>query len=340
VSNATWRLEHRPALDGLRGIAILLVVGGHAHWLPGPSSRAGVNLFFALSGFLITALLLDEAERRGRVSLPAFYGRRARRLLPALTVYLCAAAAFVGVVATLPALLYAENWAMVVNGGAPGPTSIAWSLSVEEQFYLAWPLVVVAGARWGRLPWLVAVVGIVAAPVLRLLLWHGGAGWWRVYYGTGTRADVLLWGCLLALAVKRYGPSPWLRWALVPGAAAVAACCFAPQWWSVLLDPALIGVGEGAVIAATLAGAGRWLAAPVLRWFGQRSYALYLWHYVLVVEAHAGRLPMWAAVGVALLLAEGSWRLVESPFLRRRDGGPKQTIASPAGRTGDRPVLG
>ena len=84
-----------------------------------------------------------------------------------------------------------------------------------------------------------------------------------------------------------------------------------------LLDPTLIGVGGAAVIAATLAGGGRWLSWPVLRWFGQRSYALYLWHYVLVMEARQGSLPMWVAIAVSLGLAELSWRLVESPFLRR-----------------------
>ncbi len=312
-------------------MAILLVVGGHAHWLPVPSSRAGVNLFFVLSGFLITALLLDEMEARGRLSVGGFYLRRIRRLLPALAVYIALAAFIVGS-AVLPAVFYVQNWAMVANGGAPGPTSIVWSLSIEEQFYLVWPWVVVLGARWGRIPWVVAGSGIVVGLVLRLLLWDRGEGSWRIYYGSDTRMDVLLWGCLLALLAKRYGAGGWLRWLLVPGCAVIVASCFAPQWWSVLLDPTLIGVGGAAVIAATLADAGPWLSWPVLRWFGQRSYALYLWHYMLVVDARHGLLPMWLAMAMSLGLAEASWRLVESPFLRRRAPQPSPVGAPVVGR--------
>jgi peptidoglycan/LPS O-acetylase OafA/YrhL len=327
----TWRLGRRPELDGLRGIAILLVIGGHAKWLPTPSSVAGVNLFFALSGFLITALLLDEVERSGRVSMAAFYVRRARRLLPALVAYLAFAIAVVGVGPTVPVLLYVENWVMVLHG-APAPTAIAWSLSIEEQFYLVWPWVIILGIRWARLPWVVATAGVLFAFGLRLLLWDGGAGQWRIYYGSDTRMDVLLLGCLLAMSVKRWGTPDRLRWLLWPGLITMAACCVAPVWWSTLLDPFVVGVGTSAVIGGALAGSGRWLSWSVLRWFGRRSYALYLWHYVLVTDAERGLMPMWVAIALALALAEVSWRLVERPFLARSSGpraDPESRTAAP-----------
>ncbi|MGA8112477.1 MAG: acyltransferase, partial [Actinocatenispora sp.] len=165
----TTGFAHRPALDGVRAVAVaaVLVFHGGLAFLPG--GFLGVDAFFVLSGFLITSLLLVEWGRTGRIRLPAFWARRARRLLPALLLMLAA----VSVVArwllpsgdlgpvrgdSLAALLYVANWRMIFRGSdyfaqtaAPSPLQHTWSLGIEEQFYLLWPLIVVAAFGWYRL---------------------------------------------------------------------------------------------------------------------------------------------------------------------------------------------
>lgn len=323
-----WRLGRRPGLDGLRGVAILLVLGGHAQLLPGSSGPVGVTVFFALSGFLITSLLLGERATTGRIRWVEFYRRRALRLFPVLACYVLVTGALTVVGAQgfgfplseyVPPIFYIENWLMAIRGWAPNPTSITWSLSVEEQFYLLWPLVIILGRRVPRLPLIAAAAGLMLAPVLRMLLWDGGAGAWRVYYGTDTRMDCLLLGCLLAVVVSNRSESAWWRWVWPAGVAAVALACtglFSPIWM-----PTLVTAGACAMIAAVLAGGARWLAWSPLRWFGKRSYAMYLWHYPLVYVAARTehQIPMWLAVGLSLLASELSWRVIETPFLRLKN---------------------
>lgn len=334
-SGSGWRLGHRPALDGLRGIAILLVIAGHTALLPGVSGPTGVTVFFALSGFLITSLLLEEHTSTGRISWRRFYTRRARRLGPALAAYLgiSAALTIAGVwwwnfplYEYLPPLLYIQNWQMVIAGGAPHVTSITWSLSIEEQFYLLWPLAFLLARRWRPALWVIATAGVVTAIVLRLILWDGGAGQWRIYYGTDTRMDCLLLGCLLALATHRYSPK-LPSWAWIPGAA-VAGSVYAIGADVHLWLPVIVGAGTCLTIAATLSGGAQWLAWSPLRWFGRRSYALYLWHYPLVYmlarENHV--IPMWLAVTASLTLAEASWWLVERPFKAKRQASGCVTV--------------
>src|SRR5262249_10444122 len=213
-----FHLGYRPWLDGLRGLAILMVLAFHCRLLPGGS--LGVDIFFVLSGFLITSLLVEEWERRGTISFKHFYLRRALRLLPAflLTLLACAVAIWIWgsreELATLGreslvAICYISNWPALHQVGMPhlGHT---WSLSLEEQFYFLWPLLLWL-MLWLRLPRrrliAVLVAGIVACAVLRFTLYRlncvpgpeKAANVLRLYMGLDTRADALLVGCVTGL---------------------------------------------------------------------------------------------------------------------------------------------
>ena len=226
---------HWLALDGLRGLAVLAVMAYHLGHLSG--GFLGVDLFFVLSGFLITSLLLGEGARKGKVDLRRFWVRRARRLLPALAVALVAVVVAARIWldhSTLPALRidalatagYVANWRFATQAAGgyfaadPSPLRHTWSLAIEEQYYLVWPLVVVAGMalarRRSRRP--AVVVGVVAGVgATASALWMAAhAGVWstdRLYLGTDTRLVAPLAGALLACALqgRTSAPSPGLR---------------------------------------------------------------------------------------------------------------------------------
>jgi peptidoglycan/LPS O-acetylase OafA/YrhL len=321
-----WRLGRRPALDGLRGVAILLVLVGHGGTpLFVNSAAVGVNLFFTLSGFLITCLLLEERARDGRVAFGSFYWRRGLRLLPALIalvagVWILDLALGLGWVtpeASVAALFYSTNlWIYFGSSGALGHT---WSLSLEEQFYLTWPLVLVVLFRLGRhRAVLTAAVVLGLTSMTQLFLTADDP---LRSFAPDTRSFFLLFGCALAAA---FTGATKVR---VPGrAVGVTACIFL-----VLAAMASGDVAGALAIPATILGtlAAVWIAAtrgagelglPLLRWLGQRSYGIYLWHYpVLVLALREGapwpvRLALVSGVSVALAMV--SWRYVETPFLR------------------------
>jgi peptidoglycan/LPS O-acetylase OafA/YrhL len=334
-----WRLGHRPALDGLRGIAILMVLITHSevpytHQVGG----AGVTLFFVLSGFLITALLLEEHERSATIDLRAFYVRRVRRLGPAFAVML-AVAALVGAVTagsgfvTLPGLLfsmsYVGNWVMAFAPGVEnafyslGGLIGTWSLAVEEQFYLLWPMAMILALRRSEKTLaVVAAVGLAGSVAARVVLDWSDAAWYRIYYATDTNAAPLLIGCLLALWLRRRGGVRHASPAVVAALVGIAAACTlidVQMWlWNGLVIAFLAGV---AVLGA---GAGRvgWLTAGWLRWFGSRSYGIYLWNCLPSVATDyvsASWLELQLLVTLpSLVLAELSWRCVETPFRRSK----------------------
>ena len=214
-------LGHRPALDGVRAVAVALVVLGHVDdiLLPGgrdplPGGFLGVDLFFVLSGFLITRLLLDERTGTGRVALGGFYQRRAARLLPAVALLLVGHAlwvsfADVGVTrameidSVLVVGLYVSNWAHQLHRDLAFGLGHLWSLSVEEQFYLVWPFLIWATRR--RPGWLWAVIGLGVGVAIgtRHQLWNDGVNWLLIYIRTDTRMDALLVGCALGIAHHR-----------------------------------------------------------------------------------------------------------------------------------------
>jgi peptidoglycan/LPS O-acetylase OafA/YrhL len=315
-------LGHRLALDGLRGIAVLLVMAMHfgVPFLPG-GGHTGVGIFFALSGFLITSLLLEEmSEGDRRVDLRGFYARRARRLLPALLflvavlVALDAARGEVGesLLQAAFAVFYVSNW--VQAAGVPMDGLVhTWSLSVEEQFYLVWPAVlgmtVVVG---GRRALVIGSVGI-ACLVLALRVSRPD-----LHIGID-RGDALMAGCALA-AARIHLP----RWSAVPAGAALAASAALPY---TDLDVRIWGLVVVATASCVLIGSAidsRALAWRPLVATGRLSYALYLWHVPVVLllgpvlEPVTWPLRVLAFGGVSFAMAAISWRYVERPFLRRR----------------------
>jgi peptidoglycan/LPS O-acetylase OafA/YrhL len=364
-TSGRWGFGHVPALDGLRGAAVAAVLVYHLGHLEG--GYLGVDLFFVLSGFLITSLLLAEHEGRGGVGLADFWARRARRLLPALLLLLVGVAAYAQWIARpvdlasiradgLATLLYVANWHAIVDGGsywdislAPSPLQHAWSLAIEEQFYVVWPLVVVwvakrAKAGADRAVLAVAGWGALASAAWLVALYAMGASDTRVYQGTDTRAAALLGGAALAawhrlhpVADGELGASAAARSRSVGLAAAVAlgACWIwlpgTSPWLyrgGLALASALAVVVVGAVVRGGASPLGRALSVAPLRGLGAISYGLYLWHWPVYqgIDARNGRLPLLGdtvvdgaalvalKLAVSLALALASYRLVEQPI--------------------------
>lgn len=334
-----WRLGHRPALDGLRGVAILLVLAAHAQ-IPymGNGGPVGVGLFFTLSGFLITGLLLEERQATGRIAFGQFFARRARRLLPGLAALVVAVVVarltlgpWVLDWSVLPAVLfYVGNW-VPINGGDLGALGHTWTLSVEEQFYILWPLAVAALATRRRVLVAAAALAFASYTVRIGLLLDGEVGL-RVPLGSDTVAVALLLGAG-TVALRMGGDAGRSRWLpLVVAAVGLAVMMRVEAVGYLILGLPLVALFTClALWGAT--GSGRVPALEVnwLRWFGSRSYGLYLWHApILWVMASHYMLP-WPAlvlvgVPVSLLLAEASYRWVESPFRRRRVDTPAREV--------------
>ena len=316
---------HLRGIDGLRAVAVVLVVLFHV--VPGalPGGGLGVDIFFVLSGFLITGLLVGERAENGRIRLRAFWTRRARRLLPALVILLlvCTSAALgIGgdiLVAIgrqiLGAATFSSNWLAIANGSSyfagttPELFRNLWSLAVEEQFYLVWPfvvlLVLVVRWRWARFAIFAALAAASATSMY--LLYSPKIDPTRVYYGTDTHSFGLALGAALAVAVAgmRTHPLEWARWSRrllqVVGAVAVIALVAI----AVLLptDAPLTFRGGLALVAALSALAilgsivpgsllGAVLDVVPLRWIGVRSYGIYLWHWPVLLLVTAAE-PSW-----------------------------------------------
>lgn len=316
----SWSLGVRPALDGLRAVAVLLVVLAHVG-MPGMpfAGQVGVTMFFTLSGFLITAILLEEARDTGSISLRRFYLRRALRLLPALVV-------IVGVVALLDphgalarsiyVLAYIGNWARVA-GADLGPLNHTWSLSIEEQFYLAWPLLLVGLVRalTPRALVLVILGGALASAALRFAL---AGEEMRIMLGADTRADALLVGCALAVMVVHGGIPTRRPWVL---AASLTVLVGLGALSSYQLALPLVAPLTAAVILEALHGSAP-LEIAAIRYLGRISYGVYLWHFAIVMvwREQVMALPLPLRLGgvllSTLLLASVSYHVVERPFLR------------------------
>jgi peptidoglycan/LPS O-acetylase OafA/YrhL len=341
---------YRPYLDGLRAIAVSGVIAYHLNrlWLPG--GFLGVDLFFVLSGYLITTLLVGEHRRTGRLDLPAFWSRRVRRLLPALLLLLLvisvvtlvggdeltAASARGDMLATL---FYVANWRFILTAQsyfnqfvAPSAVRHAWSLAIEEQFYLFWPLVTsLVLARLGsRVLAAVALAASIASIAAMWLLFDASADPSRAYYGTDARIYELLIGALLAMALASPGRDRLLR-AARPFAVPCLVVVLAAMW--LLPDNASIyyhGGGPafilvGAALIAGLEGGSRLtrlLSLKPIVVIGLISYGLYLWHWpvTLFVGQQMGptSAPLAAATVVlaTLALAAASYVVVERPIRR------------------------
>ena len=334
------RLGYRPALDGIRGLAIVPVVLMHVFVWPREGSL-GVDLFFVLSGFLITTLLLEERTLTGQISFASFYRRRVARLVPGLVVLIAVyAVATHGARpwALLFALTYTTNIASLVDGNAiPWPLWHLWSLAQEEQFYLVWPplFLLLTRAR-GVLAKALGLL-IVAVIVEKLALIAAGAGLHRIYFGPDTHAEPILIGCLFG-TLSWWRPA-FLRLTGLVALAAMMGTLLAAQWVS-LFTPAsplrtLYFVACGfAIIAATMPGPlASFLAIRPLIFTGRISYSLYLWHvpvYAAVgMSAFDHRLGSCFAVAAAVAVATLSFYVVEQPLRRRlRTSGSARTRAA------------
>jgi peptidoglycan/LPS O-acetylase OafA/YrhL len=310
-----------PGLDGLRALAVLAVIAYHLSlgWAPG--GMLGVGVFFTLSGYLITDLLLGQHEMTGRLQLADFWLRRARRLLPALFVMLAMVAAWVTLLDRdqLPAIrgavassaAYVGNWWLIAQHSSyfaqfapPMPLGHLWSLAVEEQFYLIWPWLLLLGLRWAhgrrhartRLAEATLLLAAVSA-VAMALLYRPGYDPTRIYDGTDTRAFAVLIGAALAFV----WPSRHLgrdvtetaRWILdgigMTGLAIIAVLIWRTGQYSPFLyrgGMVLLSVGTALTVGAAASPASRLgvlLGIRPLRWVGVRSYGIYLWHYPIIV---------------------------------------------------------
>jgi peptidoglycan/LPS O-acetylase OafA/YrhL len=330
-----------PALDGLRGIAILAVLVHHQLTpLPLRGGFLGVDLFFVLSGFLITGLLLTEFEHTKSIALRKFYLRRVLRLGPALFLYLLGCLLvtwlthFIELRRELKlmglALIYSTNWRMAFGWDTSlDPTAIIWSLSIEEQFYLLWPLLLFAClALRVKRRFIVAglALAIVAIMAQRYFLLAAGAELTRLYYGTDTRADALLVGCVMAFVPVIRLRQQWLDAAGVAAALLLAYLIATVDFSSLFLyQVGFTGVAllTGVLILVVANAPNSLLATALgwrpLRWFGQISYGLYLWHWLVIRNVsfyYLGRGDSWAKLALSLGIASASFYLVEKPFNR------------------------
>jgi peptidoglycan/LPS O-acetylase OafA/YrhL len=368
-----------PALDGVRGLAIMLVMIEHTHLAPFHGGGLGVDLFFVLSGFLISGLLLVEFQRGGRIDIGRFYYRRALRLLPALLVLLAVTCGLAlayqhtevgrATLAMAPkTLFYGANLGRS-DVGNPSLLAHTWSLSIEEQFYLVWPLLLLLLLR-SRLS-ATQLVGVVLAfagltTLTRTVSYLVGPdtpehfGAW--YFRTDTKVDALLLGCTIALLMA--SKLPGTRWiARLPtgviGLGSFLTLLAVVPWVthsriSFIAQLSIFRLASAGLILAlvlTPRPASRLERVLRLRWLrfaGVLSYSLYLWHLPVfaLAQQQFGRSlkSLLVELPVTLLLAYGSYRLIERPCLRVRERLPRTwqqppvrgelaTIAGPAPAT-------
>jgi peptidoglycan/LPS O-acetylase OafA/YrhL len=332
-ATSSTSIAYRPELDGIRAIGILLVLAQHIN-LPNTTlaGLVGVNLFFVLSGFLITSILLKERAATGRIVLRSFYERRVRRLVPALVAVLLATGVLMALQGHLvsylgPAfvsLFYVSDIAKAA-GYDLGYVGHTWSLAMEEQFYLLWPAILLFLPRRLLVPAVIA--GIVGAIVLQITI----VGWQDnvlAHFRPDVRADSILWGCLIAIVGFKVP-----RWAAVAGFIGVFAVTFSGLWpYSIALSS----------FASAIVVAGAASLKPLLAWrplvrIGEISYGMYLWHAIpagiFMDRTLAGDVvSMVAVVVITFGLALASERWIERPFRRPRSAAkpaiPEPTLAT------------
>ena len=346
---------YMPGLDGLRALSVIAVVGYHlgVPYLQG--GFLGVGMFFTLSGYLITSILLRTWRKKGKVDLKDFWIRRARRLLPGVILLLGVVLVATAIAQpdnwstrlseSVAALFYVSNWSTIASGvsyferfGGPGPLDHLWSLAIEEQFYVLWPVLfaLVMKVFRGRLRWVIALTVALAAAsfVAMYALAVPGFDNTRAYEGTDTRAGGILIGAVLAMAwtqgrhtSKSTVFSRTLMDVLGLGSLAVIVGLI------LTTDQYSLSLYRGGLLALSLATAtlvsvvvhptslvAKAIGAAPLRWIGERSYGIYLWHLPLVAfipksfMADQAALRGLVLIGLTLLIAELSWSLIEDPI--------------------------
>ncbi|HWD68573.1 MAG TPA: acyltransferase family protein [Solirubrobacteraceae bacterium] len=357
------RLPYQPGLDGLRALAVAGVFLYHAgvSWMPG--GFLGVDLFFVLSGYLITSLLLREFSTDGTIELVRFWYRRARRLFPAVALVILFALLATLTIArddlgrtradALSAIVYLTNWHEIIAShsyfnqfGRPSLLQHLWSLAVEEQFYLLWPVLLTLGLRKLHPRNMLMLTGVLAVVscALMWLFYNPGGDPSRVYYGTDTRAFTLLIGALLAFllpaaqkaAARRSGSADVIDGVGVAALIGILVLFVTLQDYQPwlyrggFLLTALVGALLVAAVAHPGGRLGHALGWEPLRWLGARSYGIYLWHWPIMQLTRPGidismpgpllvLLQAAATVGAAAL----SYRYVEMPI---RSGDAQQRL--------------
>lgn len=340
-----YRLGHSPALDGIRGLAVIVVVLVHTGCPLFPGGLHGVDLFFVLSGFLITSLLYEEYLNTSDISFRRFYARRGLRLLPGLFAFLACYTTYAVVIASNTrqhladvafVATYVSNWTFIA-WKRPAIMGHMWSLAVEEHFYMLWPLAFLLIEKIGkshRIRFLTVCGLALTLTTWRFLLAYGGASMPRLYLGTDTRGDFMLFGAAAAMACYSGFAD---RAARHPRAASVALGTALIAFGLITLyskeDPAPRSYAIRATIVCLACTALVVLArvAPpglskmvlenrLIRWFGRISYALYLWHCTILVlilmRTNRWEYAMAFGVPVSIACAYLSTRFVEQPCLR------------------------
>ena len=332
-----------PALDGLRGLAVLLVVLFHAAAPPFQGGFVGVDMFFVLSGYLITNLLLQEYQQQGRIDFGRFYLRRFLRLMPAL-LFMTATFALVAswqlegeplrqALGEIPwAVSYLANWARAWDLIPMFYLVHTWSLAIEEQFYLLWPVVLLWTARKGGAGWTLglALVLALASWAWRIVLTLDGAAVTRLYNGLDTRADALMWGCALSAWIRHGLAWRNMRWLGLLSVGALLTLLLCACLLDLLSQSLYLGAGTGAawLTAILILDLAKNPASLLRRIFeckplvllGVLSYGVYLWHYTVYMFLFRQGVD-WTCIrtwgtAAALLLAFISWRWVERPCLQ------------------------
>jgi peptidoglycan/LPS O-acetylase OafA/YrhL len=345
--------RYMPGIDGLRALSVLAVIAYHLNMKWAQGGLIGVAIFFVISGYLITDQILIQKQRHGKLNLKDFWIRRARRLLPAMFCMLLFVAIWLLFLNPnrllhlqgdyLSSLFYVNNWWLIFHQvsyfesfGPPSPIGHLWSLSIEEQFYLLWPLLLMLTHRRGKL-FLVILIGAIASAVAMAFLYEPGADPSRVYYGTDTR----MFGLLIGAALAVVWPSHKLKQAVsrssrysmnIIGAAGLLALIYMMysmneyDAWLYRGGFLLLSVITAVVIAVLAHPAsrlGKIIGVRPLKWFGVRSYSLYIWHYPVIVltspanQASAPNISLVVVqVAASFVLAALSYKFIEEPLRR------------------------
>jgi peptidoglycan/LPS O-acetylase OafA/YrhL len=374
------RLPYMPGVDGLRALAVATVFIFHAGgtWLPG--GFLGVDFFLVISGYLITSLLVAEQQSGGRIDLWRFWLRRVRRLIPALLLAIAGTLVAMLILhwdevprlkgATLSAFAYVTNWYFIFADvpyverfGRPNVFTHLWSLAVEEQFYLFWPLVLAVILVVLKLrPWAIGVLAVAGAAFSTAWAWHLYDPYalpWRIYYGTDTRAVGLFVGIVGAILLppSRLRPiaSAAGRWGMeIIGLAALAGvlwCMFSiDEFENRLYQGGMLMLAIPAIVLIIVSAhpqtlLGKFWGLPVLVWIGARSYGMYLWHWpVLMLTRPGDDVSMSGAplVAIQIMLVVGisalSYRFVEQPIRRNGLAGLRRAFATFDGKWREHPA--
>jgi len=351
---SAWK--YRPELDGLRTFAVVVIVFFHARVAGASSSFIVLDLFFVLSGFLVTNVVLSEVDATGELRLGRYYARRVRRLLPAAVVTIVVTSVVFVMVASQPerlelvrhaqaALVYLANWQFIADGAdyfagdiRDSPFMHFWSLSIEEQYYIVFPLLLLLWWKLapGRARVLLAVLGVLTALSVGAQLYWGAVDPTRAYFGTDARLFQLLAGAILAVALREFAtpaPEGGVRWQRAGRALGLAGLAGYVVFGTELVD---MTVSHRNLLATLLAGAlvigtytapgslvARGFSLPWMTYLGRISYGIYLWHYPVllalgrVFEVRPALLAVMALVG-SIALASMSYEMLETPIRRGR----------------------